>query len=199
MNEILTQTLSYNSYRSMIDELLENNKTTGENHSEAMLDYTKMNVHRMSKWDKTVTVNDELLTAISGLGRKLKLVTFTEAWCGDAAHNVPIIEKLFQSSEKIVSHELLLRDENEAEFSKYLFNGTMSIPITVFFDAETGEELATWGPRPTPPQTMVEENKATKAIPADELKMKLQKWYAKDKSKTMQNELTDLIKNKINL
>ena len=180
----------------MIDELLANNKTTGENHSEAMIGYTQMNVHRMKKWDKTVKLSNELTSLVSNIDRKLKLVTFTEAWCGDAAHIVPIMEKVAQELDNI-SHEILLRDENEEQFSKYLFNGTMSIPITVFFDAETGDELATWGPRPDPAQAMVERNKVSKALPADELKKQLQLWYAKDKGQTIQKELVNLIDTRI--
>ena len=194
MIETTTQKFTYETYRSMIDELLANNKTTGENHSEAMIGYTQMNVHRMKKWDKTLKLTDELTSSISNINRKLKLVTFTEAWCGDAAHNVPVIEKLALASDNIISHELLLRDENEEAFSKYLFNETKSIPRTVFLDAETGEELATWGPRPTPAQFMVEENKETKALEYPELSKKLQLWYAKDKGQTMQCELLELIK-----
>ena len=188
-----TKTMTYTAYRSMIDELLANNKTTGNNHSEDMIGYTQMNVHRMNKWDKTLKISDDLVDSLAKLNRKIKLVTFTEAWCGDAAHNVPVIEKVFQSSDNIVSHELLLRDENEKAFSNYLFNDTKSIPRTVFFDAETGEELATWGPRPTPAQTMVEENKKTQELDYPELNKKLQLWYAKDKSITMQIELLELL------
>lgn len=194
MIETTAQTFTYTEYRSMIDELLADNKTTGDNHSEAMIGYTNMNVHRMKKWDKTLKLNDELISTLDSLNRKLKLVTFTEAWCGDAAHNVPVIEKVFQYSDNIMSHELLLRDENEEAFSKYLFNDTKSIPRTVFFDAETGEELATWGPRPAPPQAVVEENKITKELEYPELSKKLQLWYAKDKSQTMQSELAELLK-----
>ena len=161
---IQVKEMSYQAYRSMIDELLANNKTTGDNHSESMLKYTKMNVHRMSKWDKTLAINDDLASVLSNLNRKIKLVTFTEAWCGDAAHNVPVIEKMFHSSDKFVSHQLLLRDENEEAFSKYLYNGTKSIPRTVFFDVESGEELGVWGPRPEPAQEMVEENKKTQEL-----------------------------------
>lgn len=198
MIKTTTQKFTYETYRSMIDELLAENKTTGSNHSEDMIGYTQMNVHRMNKWDKTVQISDELNTVLSNLNNKLKLVTFTEAWCGDAAHNVPVIEKLAQTTDNIVSHVLLLRDENEEAFSKYLFKDTKSIPRTVFFDAETGEELATWGPRPTPPQTMVEENKKTQELEYPELSKKLQLWYAKDKSQTMQKELAQLIEDKIN-
>ena len=193
MIDIENKSMSYSAYRSMIDELLSKNKTTGENHSESMIDYTKMNVHRMNKWDKTVEINKELVEEISNLEKKVKILTFTEAWCGDAAHIVPIIEKLNQSSENF-SHEVLLRDENEEVFSNYLFNGTKSIPISVFIDESTGKELTTWGPRPKPAQKMVEENKVTKEYSPDELKKNLQLWYAKDKSSTIQNELVDVIK-----
>jgi len=183
---------SYTTYRSMIDKLLEQNKTTGENHSEDMIDYTKMNVHRMNKWDKTVKLNNELLSKLSVINKKFKMVTFTEAWCGDAAHILPIIEKLNQASDNF-SHEILLRDQNEELFSKHLYNGTKSIPRVVFFDAETDEEIANWGPRPEPAQTMLTENKISKTLPPEDLKRNMQLWYAKDKSKTIQNELSELI------
>ena len=35
---------SYMDYRQMLDELFAQNKTTGDNHSEAMLHYTKLNI-----------------------------------------------------------------------------------------------------------------------------------------------------------
>lgn len=184
--------ISYTDYRSMIDKLLAKNKTTGENHSEAMLEYTKMNVHRMSKWDKTIALNDELVSLISKIDRKLKLVTFTEAWCGDAAHNVPIIEKIAQASDNI-EHQLLLRDENEEAFAPYLYHNTKSIPRTVFFDADTNEELAVWGPRPAPVQNIVEDNKKTQALDYAELNNIVHLWYAKDKSHTIQTELLQLL------
>ena len=51
---IINQAMDYKAYRSMIDELLEEGKTTGMNHSDAMIDYTKMNVQRMKRLDKQV-------------------------------------------------------------------------------------------------------------------------------------------------
>ena len=48
----LNKSMTYREYRSLIDDLMENNKTTGENHSEAMINYTQLNLARMNKWDK---------------------------------------------------------------------------------------------------------------------------------------------------
>ena len=59
----------------------------------------------MKKWDKTLKLTDDLVDLLDKLNRKLLLITFTEAWCGDAAHNVPVIEKLSESSDKI-QHQL---------------------------------------------------------------------------------------------
>ena len=195
---MVENTFSYTQYRETIDKLLADNKTTGENHSDAMLEYTKMNVHRMKKWDKTLKLTDDLVDLLDKLNRELLLITFTEAWCGDAAHNVPVIEKLSESSDKI-QHQLMLRDENEEAFSKYLFNDTKSIPRTIIFDSNTMGELAVWGPRPVPAQAMVEENKITNLLPYAELSKKLQLWYAKDRSQTMQKELMALFDEKVNL
>ncbi len=51
--DLVKSAMTYPTYRSLIDSLLAQNKTTGHNHSEAYLDYTRMNVQRMSRWDKT--------------------------------------------------------------------------------------------------------------------------------------------------
>lgn len=191
MNETLTKDMSYSTYRSMIDELLSTNKTTGDNHSEAMLHYTKMNVQRMKRWDKTITISESLKEKINALDKKLVFITFSEAWCGDAAHNVPVIEKIAQQSDKI-EHRILLRDENPAFFENYLYNNTRSIPRLVIFTKDTNEELATWGPRPVPAQDIVMENKKTGELSYEDLNLKLQKWYSKDKSHTMQSEFEDI-------
>ena len=45
----LEVSISYAEYRNLIDSLLAEGKTTGENHSEAYLNYTRMNVQRMKR------------------------------------------------------------------------------------------------------------------------------------------------------
>ena len=48
------------------------------------------------------------------------------------------------------------------------------------FDRETGEELAVWGPRPEPAQTMVLSAKQA-GIPHDDYLRDLHTWYGRDK------------------
>src|SRR5690606_29582409 len=97
--ELIASALNYSEYREMIDQLLtENktteNKTTGINHSESYLDYTKMNVQRMNRWDKTVKISPELENVVVSISSPQVWLVITEAWCGDAAQSIPFIAKV---------------------------------------------------------------------------------------------------------
>ena len=65
--ELISSAQNYSEYREMIDRLLAENKTTGINHSESYLDYTKMNVQRMNRWDKTAKISPELEKAVASI------------------------------------------------------------------------------------------------------------------------------------
>ncbi|OJJ21666.1 thioredoxin family protein [marine bacterium AO1-C] len=187
----------YAEYREMIDQLLDENKTTGDNHSESMIHYTKMNVQRMKRLDKTVKLTEETLENVAQIERPQTWVVITEGWCGDAAQIVPVLEKIANSSDKI-DLKLILRDENPEVMDAYLTDGARSIPKLVALDSETLEEIGTWGPRPTPAHDMVLEYKETKESTGEsylEFATRLHKWYAKDKTQTTQQELNDTLKN----
>jgi hypothetical protein len=64
-NIFVNEGMSYSAYRNLINELLLAKKTTGEDDSEAMLHYTKMNVQRMNRVDKTVQLNADLLDSLN--------------------------------------------------------------------------------------------------------------------------------------
>src|SRR6056297_4347236 len=99
--EIIDQAMDYEAYRSMIDDLLGEGKTTGTNHSDAMIDYTKMNVQRMKRLDKQVELSESLQEELEALDRKRIWLVLTEAWCGDAAQNVPVITKMAEQTDNI--------------------------------------------------------------------------------------------------
>ena len=48
----IQEAYNYEDYRSMIDELVAQGKTTGPIQGEMMMQHTTMNVQRMNKWDK---------------------------------------------------------------------------------------------------------------------------------------------------
>ena len=58
--EILESAYTYKQYRDKVSQLLAADKTTGENHSEAMIHYTLMNVHRMKRLDKQIVLDADL-------------------------------------------------------------------------------------------------------------------------------------------
>lgn len=186
--------LDYPSYRSLIKSLLAENKTTGTNHSEAMIAYTKMNDQRMNRWDKKISIDPNLATTIKSLP-KLKWLVITEAWCGDAAQNIPFIAKLASENQNI-DLRFIMRDEHPKIMDQYLTNGARSIPILVMMD-EFFNDLATWGPRPEPVQKMVMEAKEKPNLDQPKFIESIHKWYAVDKNQTITQEFTQLIKNKL--
>ena len=66
-NIFVNEGLTYSQYRDLIDSLLKSNKTTGEDNSDAMLHYSKMNVQRMRRVDKTAVLSEDFIQAIGQL------------------------------------------------------------------------------------------------------------------------------------
>jgi hypothetical protein len=73
-NIFVNKGLSYTTYRDLINTLLAEGKLTGGESTEDMLHYTKMNVQRMQRVDKTVQLTKEIVTAISNLSGRYKLL-----------------------------------------------------------------------------------------------------------------------------
>ncbi len=194
----ITNSYSYEEYREMVNDLFASGRTTGENHTESMMDYTKMNIQRMNRWDKKVELSEEMKDALSRLDCSFDWILISEAWCGDAAQNLPILGAIANHSEKI-NLQVILRDENTEIMNDYLTNGGMSIPKLIVFNKDTGEEVTTWGPRPAILQQMVMDNKhSNNPIPYSEFSIEIQKWYNKDKGKTLQKEVMSMIQNCLN-
>lgn len=194
LKEKWEETFSYEIYRTMIDNLLSENKTTGTNHSEEMINYTKMNVQRMKRLDKTVKINKELATKMSAIKEQQHWLVITEAWCGDAAQILPFLAKLTEEND-LIKLGLLLRDEHDSLINGYLTNGARSIPKLIVLNA-AHEELGNWGPRPVPAQKIVMDNKVAKnPEPYSEIGKNLQLWYARDKTQTLQAEFLKMLEN----
>jgi hypothetical protein len=91
--------------------------------------------------------------------QKLRMIALTADWCGDAALNVPVVQKIADISS--IETRYLIRDENLELMDQYLTNGTSrSIPIFIFINEE-GSEVAVWGPRALEVQNLVEELRQT--------------------------------------
>lgn len=191
MREYLDNSMSYTEYLDLIDELLRADKTTGPNQSPAMVGYGRLNRQRMARLEKTISIDEPTRSAASNLDRPMIWLIITEGWCGDAAQNIPVIEKIAAESEKI-STRYVLRDENPDLMVRYLTNGARSIPKLIALDANTLDVLGTWGSRPAEAQRMFEELRG-QGIEKSAVSETLQRWYNADKGRSVQREFTDLI------
>ena len=88
---------------------------------------------------------------------------------------------------------LILRDQHLDIMDEYLTNGGRSIPKLICLDADTLEEVGTWGPRPEEVQEKAMEWKEDSEISKEEWAKKLHKWYAEDKTQLLQEEFEQLI------
>ncbi len=183
--------MDYLAYRQLINELLLAGKTTGPDDSEAMLHYTKMNVQRMNRVDKTVQIYKQLQEIVKELKNSYRFLVISEGWCGDAAQIVPVFDKLSEVSEDKFRLRFVLRDKNLPLIDTHLTNGGRAIPVLLILN-QAGEVVAKWGPRPQILQQLLAEWKKESAdmmIIAE----KLHSWYAKDKTVTTQNELAEVL------
>jgi hypothetical protein len=187
------EAMSYPQYRSYIDDRLKEGKTTGPQDSENYLEYTKLNISRMNKWDKHYAPQPAFLQALQELPQPEKWLVLSEGWCGDAAHSIPLFQRMAEHAPGKIELGIVLRDENLALMDAFLTRGGRSIPKLIRTDKKQTQILGTWGPRPIPAQELLEEYKAQQKSGAV-INKALQKWYAKDKGKTIETELQQTLK-----
>ena len=192
-SELIDLAQTYSEYREMIDQLLAENKTTGINHSESYLGYTKMNVQRMNRWDKTAKISPELEKVVRSIASPQIWLVITEAWCGDAAQSIPLMAKLAELN-PLIELKFVLRDENPTLMDAYLTEGARSIPILIGLTGDLSKELFVWGPRPEFLQNRLKAYKLDpQNITSKEFADGTHLWYARDKNKTMSEEFIPLI------
>lgn len=192
---LINQAYTYDAYMNLLNTLFEQGKTTGEEQSEDLLNYAKLNLQRMNRLNKTLQLSDNLIDTIHQFdhSKKMTWLLITEGWCGDAAQNIPLIAKIAEESNQ-VDLKLVLRDENLNLIDAYLTNGGRAIPKMIVLDSENLEVIGTWGPRPKEIQDMVPEFKKLANGDHDEFSKHIQLWYAKDKTQAQQKEFVDLLK-----
>lgn len=191
MNDYIDRSLSYYDYIDLIKTLLSNGKTTGPVQSKEKAVFTALNLRRMQRLGKTITISGELSRIVGKLDRPMIWLTMTEAWCGDAAQNIPLIEKIAAGSDKIQTR-YILRDENPELMDRFLTDGNRSIPKLIMLDAIELRVLGTWGPRPKAARNYFAKLKAN-GLDKSEIMERLQGWYNADKGRSLLAEFTTLM------
>jgi len=187
---LIEDAMDYQEYRDLIDNLLSKGKVTGDfmDNNEDILHYTKMNISRMKRGDKTFKLQEEIKVVLAGLSEKWLWLIMTEGWCGDAAQIIPALVQIAAASPQIDT-KFILRDEHPQIMDEYLTEGGRSIPKLICLNPETLKEIGNWGPRPEPAQQMTRDYKNDESLEYATYVEALHKWYAKDRYKTVQKEL----------
>lgn len=189
MEEYINKGKSFESYYNEIDTLVNEGKSSGEDQSEAMVEYTRVNFKRMKKWRKIYKPSQEWVNSVQSLERKEDWILLTESWCGDAAQNISQIANMAEVSEDL-NLSVLYRDENLELMDQFLTNGGRSIPKLIRIDSETKEVIGSWGPRVETAQNIVLDSKKNGLDYAEPLHA----WYAKNKSADLEKEFISLFK-----
>lgn len=156
--------------------------------------YLESVVKNREWWQDTyrlATVREEHATRASALPSSWKLVAITEDWCGDAVNILPFVARLVEAAPETLEMRLLGRDANPDLMNAHLTEGrTRSIPSIIVLDGNY-LEYGWWGPRPMPLQEQAMGD--WWQLPKDERRLRIRKWYARDRGRQIHEELLRLL------
>ncbi len=175
----LENSYTYPEYRTLVENLLNEGRSTSKDDSQMMVDYSKLNHSRMKRLDKTIKLPQEVIEKVEAITTPINWIVLSEGWCGDAAQNLPIINKIADLN-KNINLRIVLRDEHPELMEQFLTNGGRAIPKLIHIE-NNFSKIESWGPRPTVATKMVADYKAEHGSITPEFKKDLQVWYNKDK------------------
>ena len=189
----LQKEYSYAEYRKLIVDLLQEDKVTGIEQSEDLLNYSALNETRMHRLDKTIVISDENITLLQSLKNNYIWLVLSEGWCGDAAQILPVLNKMALASSGKIELKIVLRDENEELMNLFLTNGSKSVPKLIVLEKASLNVEANWGPRPLGAVHLIQDYKEKHGRIDETVKTDLQLWYLHDKGISAQNEIMNLM------
>jgi hypothetical protein len=191
MKRYLEKAMTFAEYLKKIDDLLAAGKTTGPDQSESKVYFGKLNRHRMKRLEKTIRLDEDFVRVVRQVQRPLIWLIITEGWCGDAAQNIPAIEKM-AAENPLIRTRYLLRDENPELMDQYLTNGGRAIPVLICLDGETLQPLGRWGSRPRAIQRYFLELKEAGIEKAERDEL-IQRCYLADREKSIQADFAEML------
>lgn len=187
------QGVSYKKYKEIITRQEEEGIHSSDKDIKKLAEYTRLNLSRIHRNDKTLVVEESVIKPLKALTYKINILIIAEGWCGDAAQIVPVINKLVESSANL-EMKLVFRDKDERLINQYLTRGGKAIPIVILLNAETFQEIAHWGPRPWPCAPFLKKYKVDpEHYTHDDFAKDIQNFYNQDKGQAISRELIQLI------
>src|SRR5690349_17527811 len=156
----------------------------------AYVELTEANKELWRGVARRAEVDEAQLARVAAVGGRWHLLALSEDWCGDAVNTLPVVARLAELSPN-VELRLLGRDANPDLMDAHLTGGTArAIPVVIVYD-EAWNEVGWWGSRPAPLQALVKGEWA--ALEKPERYARVREWYARDKGRTVVEEIVSLI------
>lgn len=188
----LQKSFDYATFLRMLDHLVRNGETSGENQSDELVKYTKLNASRVKRLTRTAMPSPSTVALVKSLPFDMEWVVISEAWCGDVAQNLPFINNLAEACPN-VRLRMVFRDENPEYMDRFLTNGARSIPKWVIYRKDTDEILAVWGPQPAVLRKMVLDMKSGENPPSKEfIAEEVHRWYHNDRNSELEKEIAGI-------
>lgn len=186
--DLFRQGLTYDEYGNTISDILL--KPPAGEAEEKMQYHIRINADMMRHFDRAYVLSREIRSVMAAAD-PMYWIVLTEPWCGDAAYLLPLLAAIEKSYPEKVFLRMFARDSYPELMDAHLTNGARSIPKLVCLD-EMLSEKGTWGPRPARLHELVNDWKQA-GVPIREIISKVNEWYLKDETRSMQSELSGLI------
>lgn len=188
----LDRSISYEEYRTLVQQYSATHGTSGEEQSESHIQFTKLNDRRMKRWDKTLKITKADVDILKRFDHKMIWLVLAESWCGDGAHMLPVLNKIAQINPNI-QLKIVFRDDNLELMDAYLTNGNRAIPKVIMIDEESGNVIGTYGPHPSEVAGYVNRFKAINGKLTASFKEDLQYWFNDDKGRTIIKDIIQIL------
>ena len=198
MAQVITRNLidlgmTFERYLALTKSIIESSFPEGLYAKESTFRYTRSNWERMNKVINNTVIRQRLYNQLSELKKEWIWLVISEPWCGDASWGVPALYLIASISDKI-DFRIILRDAHLNVMSAYKTEGSNSIPKLICLRKSDLKELGTWGPRPAALHDMVMKWKDEPGIDYKESVRQLHAWYEADMSRSIEDELSILVK-----
>ena len=186
----IQKAISYQEYNKLVQQLVVDKKTTGDEQTEERIAFTKLNASRMRRLDKTLTLTDEAIQSFNSIQMKQTWLVLLESWCADGAQTAPVLNKIAEEA-PFIDLKILLRDDSVELMNRFLTNGTQSIPRLLIVDQDN-TILNTWGSRSKAATQLVTAYKKEHGKIDDTFKKDLQLWYNKDQGRAIIKDILEI-------
>lgn len=185
-----TEAISFATHQALHAQWVQEVSSSAGLDKPEMAHYSKLNFQRMHRLEKTFVPSlpwSDILTAVDV---PADWIILTETWCGDAAQNLPLLEKVIEGQSHIRTL-YLWRDQNLELMDAFLTRGGRSIPKVIFTDRETGKVRGSWGPRPAAADAVFLELKAKHGADYTPIVTAMQQWYNQDKGQSFERDFRE--------